>query len=162
MTDWDRHFRDAASFAADYHRSGTAIGPEALMWALLCDAARVTALAYRAQPYQGYPTKSAWPDAPDEITWWQQHSAYLRGEVEDLPADDSRPPIPTAAEISRAEAVLHLWHHAVTLGRQRKRAVYLRACQRSAGKVTRITGETQREQKAARRRAIREMLGAIK
>ena len=156
--DWQRAIRIGAEMAADYCRAGSAITDEAIMWALLCDAAKTSALAGRHPPYQGYPGKSSMPDAPDEISMWQKISAYIRGEVEEMPEADSRPPRPSAEAISRSDAVLHVWHTHVTLGRQKKRAVYIRACGGKPGLARRITGLDVTAQKAAKRRAMGEMM----
>lgn len=160
-TDWPRAFRAGADMVADHYRSGTAITNEAIIWALLCDAASVSAIAGSRPPYQGYPTKSAMPDAPDEISMWQRLAAYMRGEIDELPETESRPPRPSAEAISRSDAVLHVWHSHVTLGRDKKRAVYIRACGGKPGLVRRITGMDITAQKAAKRRAIREMADFI-
>ena len=158
MTDWSKLIRVGAGLAEEYNRSGTAPTNEAIMWALLCDAAKVSSLAYSAPPRQDYPSKSTMPDAPDEITVWQKISAYLKGDLDEMPQDDARPPRPSAEAISRAETVLHVWHHAVKIGRQHKRAVYIRACGGKPGLASRITGLGTSEQKAAKRRAMNEML----
>ena len=77
------------------------------------------------------PKLSALPDGADEVTVWQMVSAYLRGEVENLPSSDTKAPRPTAKQITRAEVVLELWHK-VALNdkgdrKRLKRAVYLKA-----------------------------------
>ena len=159
--DWGEAWRHGKSIAGDYARSGTAINDEAIIWALLCEAATVSK-SYRLPPRQGYPTQSSWPDASDEVTMWQKISAYIKGELEELPEVDSRPPTPSAADISRADAVLTIWHHAVTLGRVRKQAVYLRACGAKTGKVTRVSGVTVTDLKNDKRRAVSEMLGHLR
>ena len=58
-------------------------------------------------------------------------SAYLRGEVENLPSSDTKAPRPTAKQIIRADVMLELWHK-VALNdkgdrKRLKRAVYLKA-----------------------------------
>ena len=75
--------------------------------------------------------KSALPDGVDDVTVWQMVSAYLRGEVENLPSSDTKAPRPTAKQITRAEVMLELWHK-VALNdkgdrKRLKRAVYLKA-----------------------------------
>lgn len=158
--DWQAAWRHGAAIAGDYSRSGTALTDQAIAWALLCEAARVSR-SYPAPPRSGYPVKSSWPDFPDEVTMWHKMSAYLQGDLDELPEDESRPPMPSAAEISRADHVLTVWHHAVSLGRNKKRAVYLRACGAKAGKIARVSGVTTTELKTARRRALGEMLRHI-
>lgn len=158
--DWEKAWRYGQSIAGDYTRSGAAINDEAVIWALLCEAASVSRF-YSAPPRQGYPSQSSWPDFPDEVTMWHKISAYMRGELEDLPETNGRPPRPSAEAITMADHVLHVWHHAVSLGRNKKRAVYLRACGAKAGKIARVSGVTTTELKTARRRALGEMLRHI-
>ena len=44
----------------------------------------------------------------DEVTVWQMVSAYLKGEIENLPSDETKAPRPSAKQITRAEVMLEL------------------------------------------------------
>ena len=138
--------------------------PEAwqAMWELLCDAARVSK-ASEGPPRSDYP-ETTWPDAPDEITPWQRQMAYLRGDLDEVPEDEPLPPTPTAAEVTRADAVLDLWHrYALWRGSYPhpcKRYIYRMAEGAPLGEVSRISGLPRHEVIAMRRRAAMEMLRA--
>ena len=137
--------------------------PWAVMWELLCEAARVSR-AFDGPPAMGYPEKSSLPEAPDEVTPWQRQMAYLRGELDELPEDEPTPPAPTSAEVSRAEAVLELWHsHALRRGaypHPAKRHIYRLADGATLGQVMRLTGMKRHEVLALKRKAAIEMLRA--
>lgn len=158
--DWERAWRQGREIAGDYIRSGTTITDEQIAWALLCEAAR-TSRTFRAPPYQGLPTKSSWPDSPDEVTYWQKLTAYLQGEMLELPETESKPPRPSSEQITRADHVLQVWHHGVTLGRLKKKSVYCAACGYKPGLIKRVTGLTVQEVKNAKRRALSEMVGWV-
>ena len=88
-------------------------------------------MAYAAPPRSGYPQKSALPDGVDEVTAWQLVSAYLKGEIENLPSAETKAPRPTAQQITRAEMILELWHHVALMEKgdrdRLKKAIYLKA-----------------------------------
>ena len=136
----------------------------AVMWELLCEAARVSR-AFDGPPAMGYPEKSSLPDAPEEMTPWQKQMAYLRGELDELPQDEPTPPAPTSAEVSRAEAVLDLWHsHALWRGAYPhpcKRHIYRLADGATLGQVMRLTGMKRHEVLALKRKAAIEMLRVV-
>ena len=102
-----------------------------IVWELLKEAATVSRIAYSSPPRLGLPAKSALPDGVDEVTVWQMISAYLRGEVENLPSSDTKAPRPTAKQITRAEMMLEMWHKLAVNDKgdrkRLKRAVYLKA-----------------------------------
>lgn len=158
---WQAAFRIGEDLALEYHRSGTRVTPEAIMWALLRDAIRTSAIAYPAPPRTGYPVKSTMPDSPDEVSQWQRIAAYLRGDLDEMPTDEGRPPRPDAATITRADIILHIWHNNVSLPGRAKKAVYIKAAGRPDRKVRAITGYSRDKIKAAKRRALREMLESI-
>ena len=58
-------------------------------------------------------------------------SAYLRGEIENLPSTETKAPRPTAKQVTRAEVILELWHHVALADKgdrkRLKQAVYLKA-----------------------------------
>lgn len=164
--DWTRALRWAEAAAVENARSDARLGPTHVMWELLRDAARVSAIAYPAERARGYPRRSALPEMPPDVTAWQMIAAYLRGEVEDMPVTDARPPMPSAEQISRADAVLAVWHgHALKrLGDapRIKRAVYLRACGVPPRKIRAITGIDRQALHRARDEAMADMWGAIR
>lgn len=164
--DWSRSLRWAEVAAVENARIGSAVGPVQVMWELLRDAARVSALAYPAERVRGYPSRSSLPEMPSDVTAWQMMAAYLRGEVEEMPVSECRPPMPSAEQISRADAVLDVWHrHA--LGRlgdapRIKRAVYLRACGVPPRKIRSITGIERQALHRAKDEAMTDMWQAVR
>lgn len=159
--DWQRAFRAGAELARDDRRLGDT--PEAVMWVLLRDAFRVSRF-FAGTPRAGYPSKSSMPDAPDEITVWQQISAYLRGEVDELPEYEPSPVRPSAEECTRADHVLRLFHAATsawgTNSRRRKSVAALAMGMRKRAVSSRY-GLTRRQIDVARERALREMVEKI-
>ena len=161
--DWRRAMLHGITLASDNLREYDE--PEAwiAMWSLLCEAARVSR-AFDGPPAMGFPDKSSLPEAPDEVTPWQKQMAYLRGELDELPEDEPTPPAPTSAEVSRAEAVLDLWHsHALRRGaypHPAKRHIYRLADGATLGQVMRLTGMKRHEVLAMKRKASIEMLRA--
>ncbi len=163
--DWPQSLREGEELAKEIVRRGDPIDNRAIMWALLCDAAKTSKIAYRGAPFQGWPTKSSLPDSPSEFSVWQQIAAYLRGELEEMPTDESKPPQPSARQVTRAEAVLKVWHGSAlkdhgTWARMRK-AVYLRACGVPRRKVAKVTGLKPRQINHAQNKAMDDMLRAI-
>ena len=69
---------------------------------------------------------------------------YLKGEIENLPSDETKAPRPSAKQITRAEVMLELWHHVALIekgDRKRlKRAVYLKASGMRPRAVQELTG----------------------
>lgn len=116
------------------------------MWALLRDAAK-TSQRFTGPPRTRYPSKSAWPDAPDEATWREIMAAYLQGGVIDkMPETENTPAQQSAHDISRADAVLDLFHQYALTGRgytQRKRRQMLSAIHDAAKghRVSRVRRE---------------------
>ena len=108
------------------------------------EAAFVSRAAYAAPPRSGFPAKSALPDGVDEVTVWQMVSAYLKGEIENLPSDETKAPRPSAKQITRAEVMLELWHHVALIDKgdrkRLKRAVYLKASGMRPRAVQELTG----------------------
>lgn len=164
--DWSKAVRAGVELAKDQVRRDRVIGERDVMWALLCEAAQTSSLAFKGTPRLGFPSKSAMPDAPDEISYWAQLTAYLQGQVEDMPVEASRPPQPTAEQVSRAHVILDVWHaHALKdIGnwRRTKKAVYLKACGVKDRKVRSVTGMTKQQISKAKLRAMDEMLYAIR
>lgn len=152
--------------AVENTRADVKLDARHVMWELLCEAARVSKLAYRAPPHVGYPVKSSLPDAPPDFTMWQRIAAYLRGEIEEVDEGDVSPPRPSIDQVSRADAVLHLWH-AYALKRKGdapriKKAVYLKACGVADRRVRAITGMTKQAIHAAKMEGMQDMWEALK
>lgn len=165
MTDWPRAWRIGEDLARDQVRRGDPVDDSAIMWALLCDAAKVSRIAYKAPPPQGFPGKSVMPDAPEEISAFAKMRAYLSGELEEMPEEASRDPQPDAAAIDRAEAVLWLWHNEALNNKgarsNLKKAVYAKALGVPDRKVRAKTGLTREQIKHAKRQAVSDMLAKI-
>lgn len=141
--DWRRALNHAVNLAVENKRKGYDIRDEDLAWELLREAAKVSAIAYSGPPRSGMPTKSTMPDAPDEVTWWQISSAYIRGDLDEIPEARARQPQPTSEQITRASMVLDVWHFKAMPERQgskRKAAVYMKACGAPDRKITAVMG----------------------
>ena len=67
-----------------------------------------------------------------------------KGEIENLPSDETKAPRPSAKQITPAEVMLELWHHVALIekgDRKRlKRAVYLKASGMRPRAVQELTG----------------------
>ena len=164
--DWERILKRGAELAVERARLGQDLKATDAMWALLQDAAQTSRLAHKAPPRTGYPIKSAMPETPDDISAWQLMSAYLRGEVSDMPTTVARPPQPSARQIEEAEQVLALWHlHALCRrgGRDKMRkAVYMRAAGVPMRKIRAVTGFSRQRLHAAKVEAMTDMLAAVR
>jgi len=159
--DWQRAFRAGADLARDDRRLGDT--PEAIMWVLLRDAFRVSRF-FAGTPYLGYPSKSSMPEAPDEITVWQQISAYLRGEVDELPEYEPSPVRPSAEECTRADHVLRLFHSVTSAwgtNSTRRKSVAALAMGMRKRTVTSRYGLTRRQIDLARDAALRGMVAKL-
>jgi hypothetical protein len=129
------------------------------MWELLREAAETSKIAYAAPPRSGYPAKSLMPDATDDITYWQRMAGYVRGELEDAPTDRPRPPMPSAAAVSRCDAVLYAWHHGTPrVPIKFKRPIYMRACGVPPRKIRAVTGISKDQLQYQREKAMVAML----
>lgn len=163
--DWGRSIRWAQVAAVENARRGVSVGVEHVMWELLKEAASVSR-SFRSPPHVGYPGKSSLPDGPEDVTMWHKITAYIRGELEELPTVEARPPLPSAEQMSRADAVLWIWHtHALRRkgdAPRIKKAVYLKACGVADRKVRAVTGMTRQAIHAAKAEAMRDMWDAIK
>ena len=159
--DWRRAMLHGINLVGDNWRDYDEPETWAVMWELLREAARVSQ-AFDGPPSMGYPDKSSLPDAPEEMTPWQKQMAYLRGELDEIPEDEPTSPAPTSAEVSRAEAVLDLWHaHALRRGaymHPAKRHIYRLADGATLGQVMRLTGMKRHEVLALKKKASIEML----
>ena len=163
--DWRPALIHGATLAINNHRDlGDEVETWQAMWALLCEAAEVSR-AFPGPPRSGHPEKAAWPDAPDEITHWQRQAAYLRGDLDELPYDDPAPPVPSAAEVTRADVVLDAWHtYALRRGAfpyPHKKYIYRLASGAPMGAVCRMCGQPVHYVADLRRKASLQMLRGI-
>lgn len=163
--DWLRAIKAGEVMAVENSRIGQTLKAEHVMWELLKEAAEVSHVAYGGPPKSGFPAKSSMPDAQDEISMWTRIMEYLRGMADELPVTESRRPQPSAEQISRCEAILHLWHHHALARKgaraKIKKAVYLMACGWPARKVVFFTGVSRHAIYRARDEAMRDMLNKI-
>ena len=129
--DWRNTILDGTRAAEQAARSGVIVDGSHIAWELLKEAVAISRIAYSAPPRVGFPAKSAFPDSVDGVTVWQMVSAYLRGEIENLPSTKTKASRPTAKQVTRAEVILELWHHVALVGKgdrkRLKRALYLKA-----------------------------------
>lgn len=163
--DWRRTLNEGMEMAVENARKGSDLGAAHVMWELLCEAAKTSQIAYSAPPRTGYPTKSIMPDATDDVTQWQLMSAYIKGELDETPQTESKPPMPSAEQVSRSEVILHLWHnHALTrLGEKSrmKKAIYLKACGVADRKIRAATGMHRQAIHTAKKEAMQDMWDVI-
>ena len=163
---WPATIKAGVDMAAEQVRSDVQVKETHVMWALLREAATVSGRAYGAPPRSGWPVKSTMPDAPDDVSQWQMMMAYIQGQVEDAPAVKSRPPQPSMEQITRAEVILHIWHHHALKSRgarhRMKKAVYLKACGLPDRKVRAVTGFTKQAIHSAKEAAMVDMWEAIR
>lgn len=159
--DWTRAWQRGCDMALEQSRRGDEITELSVMWALMCEAAKVSKFMANP-PRAGFPAKSAMPDAPDDVTIWHKMSAYLNGTLEEMPETEMRPPTPSAEEVTRAEMVIELWHKVALrdMGdwRRMRKAVYLKACGIPDRKVRSVTGYSRQRIHKAKNDAMREMV----
>lgn len=159
--DWDRAKAAGLEMAYAQVKAGQEVAVRDVYWALLREAAQVSAISYTGPPRQSLPSKSTMPEAPDEVSQWQLMSAYLKGDLEEMPPDQSRPPMPSAAEITRADMVLQVWHLATFRGKgdwkRMRKAVYMRACGVPPRKITAVTGFSRQRLNDAKHKALDDM-----
>ena len=159
--DWRRALNAGLDIAIEQVRAGQEVGDREIIWALLCEAAKVSGLTYSGPPRRGMPVKSTMPDAPDEVSAWQLMSAYLRGDLEEMPTEQVTPPQPTAEQVTRAEMVLDVWHRAALIARgdwsRMRKAVYLKACGVPDRKVRAVTGFTRARIHSSKQQALDDM-----
>lgn len=166
VVDWSRVLAHGANIAVEQARTGSTFKATDAMWALLREAAQVSGIVHSNPPRTGYPVKSAMPDAAADVSTWHLMMSYINGTLEEKPEIKARPPQPSPAEITRAEAVLDLWHHAALrdMGdwKRMKKAVYLKACGVPDRKVRAVTGYTRQRLHSAKVRAMQDMLDALR
>lgn len=134
----------------------------AVMWALLCEAAEVSR-SWPAPPRSGHPSKSAMPEAPDDLTEWERRNDDFREGVT-IAARSSPRTEWSARQHSEAEFTLSLFSATFRLAGARKtlrRATWLYASGMPPRKITALTGLTRHQIQRARERASREMFEAL-
>lgn len=163
--DWNRALRKGEHMAVDNARADARLGPPDVMWALFQDACRVSK-TYAGPPRLGYPVKSALPEAPSDMSMWARMMAYLQGELQEMPGDGVAMVRPTAEEISRSEAILHVWHK-YALAKKGKRtilrkAVFAMACGLPYRAIRERTGIARASLYRAKDDAMRDMWEGVK
>lgn len=91
--------------------------------------------------------------------------AYLRNELVELPRAEAKPPQPSAAAISRKDAVLQAWHHSALSDygdwRRLRGALYARAAGIKSGAIYSATGISRQRLSSAKQRAMLDMVDYI-
>jgi hypothetical protein len=131
------------------------------MWDIFCEAQR-TSQHWRSIPRSGHPSKSAWPDFPDEV----DHHTRVRLAIqngESLDDVSGKPPriTPTARQHDMAESIIRMFH-AVALADYGDRIRLLRAVAAHVvgvriSKITRATGLTRYRIERAKEQAMQDM-----
>lgn len=164
--DWKRTIADGVEMATQQVKRDVVPDERHVIWALLKEAIQTSRLSYSAPPRSGLPTKSQMPESSDDVSYWQMMTAFVRGEIEDAPAMESRPPQPSAIQVDRAEVILQIWHvHALRRMRnwqRQKRAVYLQACGMRPKAIRAITALTEKQLSRARAEAMWDMWEVIR
>ena len=113
-----------------------------LMWGAFVEAV-MTARKLPSPPNTRGPSKSAMPESPDEITWWDIQLALVKGVIEEEP-EQRATLMPTAAQITRHDVVMDLYHKTAFRGRhdwkRRREALWRYAGGWKAGRVRREYG----------------------
>jgi|GEM_PF-3217396 len=148
-----------------YAHGNAAIDDRAVMWALLCHATRVSRRSYKGPPRSGYPSAALGAAMiADDVSAWHQVAGYLRGELSEKEVAQTRPPAPSAIEITACELVLKLYHeHALRAAGDWKRmraAIYMRACGSPPRAVVAATGLNRHRLRHAQDAAMGDMLEA--
>ena len=120
-TDWQRVTAEARETALAEWRRREPLPEWAGWWQALREGISALERSQAGPPRTNYPSRSSIPEAPPDVTWWQLQAGYIRGDLEELPETESRPPLPSAREISTAEAVLDLFHGAALVGLRNRR-----------------------------------------
>lgn len=164
--DWRRALSYGAEKAVEQARAGDDLKATDAMWALLREAAEVSRIVHSSPPHTGLPGKSAMPDAANDVSAWHLMMSYINGTLEEKPEIKARPPQPSPHEVTRAEAVLQLWHDFALRGvgdwKRMRKAVYLKACGVPDRKVRAVTGYTRQRIHSAKVRAMQDMLDAVR
>lgn len=163
--DMDRIFRHGAELAERSVRRDRDIQAEDIMWALFCEAVE-TSRSLSGVPRLCLPRKSAWPDAPDEETYFARVMRLLKaGEPLDE-AQGQRPRIsPSAARMTRHDVIMALWHRHALRGmgdwKRQRAALWDYANGMRSAKVCRLYGLTRMGLTRLKRRAMADILNGV-
>lgn len=137
---------------------------EAAVWAMVEEAAQVERSMPGARG-RGYPGKSAWPDFPDEISYFGKLRMVLSGELDICDTAIEAPRIvPTGAQIDLHAAVTWTFQRHALRGYSARRdmlkALWAYAGDRSSTWVQRHYGISRFRLSRARKRAMGDMVAA--
>lgn len=113
--------------------------PKDMIWHMLRQAAAVSR-SFPPPPRTDHPSKSAMPDAPDDVTYWQRQVEAFAQKTTMQALYGTRPRIQySATQVSDAELTLRLFHRYALHGRGKRRelmrAVYAYAAGMRAAAV---------------------------
>ncbi|MDH5797830.1 MAG: hypothetical protein OEZ19_04635 [Paracoccaceae bacterium] len=160
---WGRVWRHGEELARDNVRHGARMRDLDVGWALLCEAF-TTSARWPSPPYQDYPTSSPVSDLPDDATWREIMAGYLSGDtsIDTAPDAECKPPLPSAAANTRAEAILALWRGiAPTMGANRRRAITAMAMGVRKSRIIAETGMNHRAMRTLRENTARRVMDEI-
>jgi hypothetical protein len=130
------------------------------MWGLFVEAVE-TARSLPGIPRLSGPVKSAMPEAPDEVTYWDVVAAYIRGDTEEMPEVETRSAA-TRAQMTRHDLVMAYWHSAALRGkgdwRRLRRALWDYARGEKRGRVLRNHGVTSMGLTRLKKQAMADMI----
>ena len=134
------------------------------MWGLFVEAVR-TAKSLPGIPRLSGPVKSAMPEAPDEVTYWDVVAAYIRGETEEIPEVHTTISA-TRAQMTRHDIVMGYWHSSALRGKgdwkRLRKALWCYARGDKRGKVIRQHGVTSMGLTRLKKQAMTDMIKAAK
>lgn len=163
--DWSRAWTHGERLAEEQTRKGDKVDDVAIMWALMREAVRTSALCDSAPPRSHWPSKSSWPENPDEISAWHMTMAWIRGELDDAPKMRAKPAQPSAAAISRRDNVLHVWHEAALRDTpnwlNKRMALHAYAAGAKSAAVCHKSGLSRQSLSSAKQRAMQDMVDYI-
>lgn len=134
------------------------------MWGLFTEAVE-TSKSLPGIPRLSGPVKSAMPEAPDEVTWWEINLAFVKGETEEIPETHTNLAA-TRAQMTRHDAVMALWHAHALRGkgdwRRLRKALWDYARGDKRGRVLRKHGVTSMGLTRLKKQAMTDMIKAAK
>lgn len=163
--DTDRIWRYGATLAQREVRRDRRILPEDVMWALFCEAVE-TSRSLPGPPRVTLPRKSAWPDSPDEESYFARVMRLIKaGEPLDEAAGQPPRISPSAARMTRHDVVMALWHRHALRGmgdwKRQRAALWAYAAGARSSKVCLKYGLTRTGLTRLKRRAMAEMLKGV-
>ena len=134
------------------------------MWGLFVEAVG-TSRSLPGIPRLSGPVKSAMPESPDEVTYWDIVAAYIRGDTEEIPEVDVRIAA-TRAQMTRHDVVMDLWHAHALRGKgdwkRLRKALWDYARGDKRGRVLRNYGVTSMGLTRLKKQAMGDMIKATK